>query len=68
MMDLDHITMSFFGNRRKHRMFFGALHIYKKDKHIFDAISKNPTIKRVYISLCSKEKYLDTREKADTFL
>lgn len=49
-------------------MFFGALHIYKKDKHIFDAIGKNSTIKRVYISLCSKEKYLDTREKADTFL
>lgn len=39
----------------------------KKDKHIFDAISKNLTIKKVYISLCSKEKYLDKREKVDTF-
>ena len=39
----------------------------KKDKHIFDAISKNSTIKRVYISLCSKEKYQEKREKADTF-
>ncbi len=39
----------------------------KKDKHIFDAISKNLTIKKVYISLCSKEKYLDKRDKADTF-
>ena len=39
----------------------------KKDKHIFDAISKNLAIKKVYISVCSKEKYQDKRDKADTF-
>ena len=30
-------------------------------------ISFNLKIKRVYISLCSKEEYQDKREKADTF-
>ena len=39
----------------------------KKDKHIFEAISKNLTIKKVYISLCSKENYQQKRDKADTF-
>ncbi len=39
----------------------------KKDKHVFEAISKNLTIKTVYISLCSKENYQEKREKADTF-
>ncbi len=54
-------------NEIKDILFIHGHSLDKKDKHIFDAISKNLTIKRVYISLCSKEKYLDKREKADTF-
>ena len=55
-------------NGIKDILFIHGHSLDKKDKHIFDAISKNLTIKRVYISLCSKEKYQDKREKADTFL
>ncbi len=54
-------------NEIKGVLFIHGHSLDKKDKHIFDAISKNLKIKRVYISLCSKEKYQDKRDKADMF-